>query len=82
MTQSFPAQAAIGGGGGGADAGGGDGQPERLMDVYEQLEDLDAATAEPKAARILFGLGQSHDCGVWPRSVTWLCGVAWPRSVT
>ncbi len=43
---------------------------ERLMDVYERLEDLDAATAEPKAARILFGLGQSHDCGVWPRSVT------------
>lgn len=30
---------------------------ERLMDIYERLDELDAATAQPKAARILFGLG-------------------------
>ena len=31
---------------------------DRLQDVYERLEDLDAATAEPKASRILHGLGR------------------------
>ena len=31
---------------------------ERLQDVYERLEELDAATAETKAARILYGLGK------------------------
>ena len=30
---------------------------ERLMDIYERLDELDAATAETKAARILHGLG-------------------------
>ena len=37
----------------------GDTESERLMDVYERLEELDASTAETKAARILHGLGQS-----------------------
>ena len=37
----------------------GDLESERLMDVYERLEGLDASTAETKAARILHGLGQS-----------------------
>ena len=36
---------------------GGEAESDRLMDVYERLEELDASTAEPKAARILFGLG-------------------------
>ena len=36
----------------------GDEESERLMDVYERLDELDAATAETKAARILHGLGQ------------------------
>lgn len=36
----------------------GDTESERLMDIYERLEELDAATAETKAARILHGLGQ------------------------
>ena len=36
----------------------GDSESERLMDVYERLEELDAATAETKAARILHGLGK------------------------
>ena len=36
----------------------GDMESERLMDVYERLEELDASTAETKAARILHGLGQ------------------------
>lgn len=35
----------------------GDTDSERLMDIYERLEELDATTAETKAARILFGLG-------------------------
>lgn len=30
---------------------------ERLMDIYEHLEELDASTAEARAAQILFGLG-------------------------
>lgn len=33
---------------------------ERLMDVYERLDELDASTAETKAARILHGLGNGH----------------------
>ena len=37
---------------------GGDTDSERLMDIYERLEELDATTAETKAARILFGLGR------------------------
>lgn len=32
---------------------------ERLMDIYDHLEELDAATAEARAARILHGLGFS-----------------------
>ena len=28
------------------------------MDIYERLDELDAATAETKAARILHGLGE------------------------
>ena len=36
----------------------GDSESERLMDVYERLEELDSSTAETKAARILHGLGQ------------------------
>ena len=36
----------------------GDTESERLMDVYERLEELDASTAETKAARILHGLGE------------------------
>lgn len=35
----------------------GDTESDRLMDVYERLEELDASTAETKAARILHGLG-------------------------
>ena len=35
----------------------GDTESERLLDIYERLDDLDAATAETKAARILHGLG-------------------------
>ena len=38
----------------------GDTESERLMDVYERLEELDASTAEVKAARILHGLGKLH----------------------
>ena len=34
-------------------------ESERLLDVYERLDELDAATAETKAARILHGLGKS-----------------------
>ena len=30
---------------------------DRLMDIYERLDELDASTAESKAARILHGLG-------------------------
>ena len=30
------------------------------MDVYERLDELDASTAETKAARILHGLGNGH----------------------
>ena len=37
----------------------GDTDSERLMDIYERLEELDATTAETKAARILFGLGRN-----------------------
>ena len=36
----------------------GDTESERLMDIYERLEELDAATAETKAGRILHGLGR------------------------
>ncbi len=32
-------------------------ESERLMDVYDRLEQLDSTTAETKAARILHGLG-------------------------
>ncbi len=39
----------------------GDTESERLMDIYDRLEELDAATAETKAARILHGLG---GCGL------------------
>jgi ATP-binding cassette subfamily F protein 2 len=34
---------------------------DRLMDIYERLEELDASTAETKAARILHGLGFTHE---------------------
>ncbi|XP_003383128.1 PREDICTED: ATP-binding cassette sub-family F member 2 [Amphimedon queenslandica] len=34
---------------------------ERLMDIYERLDELDASTAETKASRILHGLGFSHE---------------------
>ena len=37
----------------------GDMESERLQDIYERLEELDAASAETKAARILHGLGES-----------------------
>ena len=30
---------------------------ERLMDIYERLDELDSSTAETKASRILHGLG-------------------------
>lgn len=40
----------------------GDTESERLMDVYERLDELDASTAEVKAARILHGLGQWFVC--------------------
>ena len=33
---------------------------DRLQDVYERLDELDAATAETKAARILHGLGEEE----------------------
>ena len=35
----------------------GDMESERLQDIYERLDELDAATAETKAARLLHGLG-------------------------
>ena len=37
----------------------GDMESERLQDIYERLEELDASTAETKAARILHGLGKT-----------------------
>lgn len=37
---------------------GGDSESERLQDIYERLDELDASTAETKAARILHGLGE------------------------
>ena len=45
----------------------GDTESERLMDIYERLDELDAATAETKAARILHGLG---GCGLGRAGVT------------
>ncbi len=36
----------------------GDTESERMMDIYERLDELDASTAETKAARILHGLGR------------------------
>lgn len=35
-----------------------DSNNDRLLDIYERLEELDAITAETKAARILYGLGR------------------------
>lgn len=35
----------------------GDMESERLQDIYERLDELDAAHAETKAARLLHGLG-------------------------
>ena len=32
-------------------------ESQRLQDIYERLDELDASTAEMKAARILHGLG-------------------------
>ncbi len=40
----------------------GDTDSERLHDIYDRLDELDAATAETKAARILHGLG---GCGLY-----------------
>ena len=37
----------------------GDSESDRLMDIYERLEVIDASTAESKAAKILHGLGFS-----------------------
>lgn len=37
----------------------GDMESERLQDIYERLDELDAANAETKAARLLHGLGES-----------------------
>jgi len=38
-------------------------ESDRLMDVYDRLEQLDSATSETKAARILHGLGwHLHAC--------------------
>jgi len=34
---------------------------ERLMDIYDRLEQIDASTAEKRAASILFGLGFTTD---------------------
>ncbi|CAI8033121.1 ATP-binding cassette sub-family F member 2 [Geodia barretti] len=39
----------------------GDMESERLQDIYERLDELDAATAETKAARLLHGLGFSPE---------------------
>lgn len=36
----------------------GDMESERLQDIYERLDELDASTAETKAARLLHGLGE------------------------
>jgi len=35
----------------------GDTDSERLMDIYERLDDLDAGMATTRAGRILHGLG-------------------------
>ena len=35
----------------------GDSDSERLMDIYERLDDLDATMASTRAGRILHGLG-------------------------
>jgi len=35
----------------------GDTDSERLMDIYERLDDLDAGLAATRAGRILHGLG-------------------------
>ena len=40
--------------------GEGDTESERVQDIYERLDELDASTAETKAARILHGLGHEH----------------------
>ena len=32
-----------------------------LMDIYDRLDEMDAATAESRAANILFGLGFTSD---------------------
>ena len=37
-------------------------ESDRLMDVYDRLEQLDSASAETKAAHILHGLGQCLHC--------------------
>lgn len=39
----------------------GDTDSDLLMEIYERLDELDAATAETKAAQILHGLGKSCD---------------------
>ena len=33
---------------------------DRMNELYERLEELDAATAETRAAEILYGLGYTH----------------------
>ena len=33
-------------------------ESERLQDIYERLDEMDAATAETKAAQLLHGLGK------------------------
>ena len=39
----------------------GDTESERVLDIYERLDELDASSAETKAARILHGLGDGCD---------------------
>ena len=45
---------------------------ERLMDVYERLEDLDASKAQVKAAYILHGLGFTRTMQHTKVSENWL----------
>ena len=37
----------------------GDSESDRLMDIYERLDELESSMAESKAAKILHGLGFS-----------------------
>ena len=49
----------------------GDSEGDRLMDIYERLEEMDAVTAESKAAKLLHGLGFSKRVYICQLPTTW-----------